>query len=254
MWAQRSTRSSTLPLGRAKRGSVGNTKFAPAGDGKEVELKLRVERLSDLMRIANAAGGTVFATVVQTNHFFDTADRRLDRARIVLRLREERDARQRWFVTLKDGSQRSADRLVTTANEEEVEVDGFAAQRFLLGTSPLGAFANAGARAADAVARVDAAAAGSALVCVGAFINERTCVEPSATEHPLLQRVLLELDRTTFPGNQIHHELEVELAANANAAAVFGAVHALLARAGVTGLPSSGKARRFFAAQRGEAI
>jgi inorganic triphosphatase YgiF len=68
--------------------------------GNEVELKLRVDDLACLFRIAIASGSVPAVTVVQSNNYVDTEDGALDRAKMVLRLRAESTATS-WqgFVT-----------------------------------------------------------------------------------------------------------------------------------------------------------
>ena len=57
----------------------------------------------------------------------------------------------------------------------------------------------------------------------------------------------LELDRTEFPGAEVHFELELEVREE-QAAAGRQALEALLRKAGVEWRPARGKAERFFEA------
>jgi hypothetical protein len=65
---------------------------------------------------------------------------------------------------------------------------------------------------------------------------------------------VLELDRVMFPGNQIHHEVELEVPTGVDPEDAYTALLALFEQAGVEGRASYGKARRFFAALRGEEL
>jgi uncharacterized protein YjbK len=224
--------------------------------GTEVELKLRVDDLAALMRICVAAGGAPAFTAVQRNQYLDTADRALDGGRFVLRLREERGQGVRsTFLTAKGPAVRSHDGALSTVAEEEV----------LLADNDVLALRAQPSRAlhlledaTDAtparralVAEMRTAIAGRPLGIVGGFTNERTRLDVRFPEGFV---GVLELDRTTFPGDQIHHEVEFEVPHDVDPTVATAAFRALFARAGVEGRTAPGKAKRFFAALRGESI
>jgi len=224
--------------------------------GTEVELKLRVDDLAALMRICVAAGASPAFTAIQRNEYLDTVGRALDGGRFVLRLREERGRDERaTFLTAKGPAVRSHDGALSTVAEEEIRLADDAVDA--LRASPSLALQLL-ADAADATparrALVDAmraAIAGKPLVIVGGFINERTRLDVTFPEG---FAGVLELDRTRFPGDQIHHEVEFEVPHDVDATVAAGAFRALFARAGVEGRTAPGKAKRFFAALRGESI
>jgi uncharacterized protein YjbK len=228
----------------------------PGAPNTEVELKLRVDDLAALVRIAQAAGAPPAPTAVQTNAFFDTADERLGAARLILRLREERTPQgTRFILTAKGPSNRSG--ALSKVQEEEVDVDAAEARAILDGKAdpltPLERDA-VGARR-TLVNGMRAAAGGGALVFAGAFTNERTRIRtdlPTPTGHTL--DVVLELDRVLFPGDQVHHEVEMEIPEGMDVEQARAAFTALFQRAGVAGRTSVGKARRFFLARRGQRL
>jgi hypothetical protein len=231
--------------------------------GREVELKLRVDDLAALMKIAVAANGKIHPTITQTNAFFDTPDRALGARGLVIRLREERTKTSaKWFVTAKGPGQRSGN--LTDVLEEEVEIDEARARQMRSGAlDPITALEREGGPASrqSIVSFLRNTLAGRAAVLIGTFINERTCVdaELSAAAAPEQKfHATLELDRTRFPPRdgveQVHHEVEMEIPTGVDHAMASRALDELFARAGVAGRGAPGKARRFFAALRGERL
>jgi uncharacterized protein YjbK len=224
--------------------------------GTEVELKLRVEDLAALMRVCTAAQGMPAFTAIQRNQYLDTAGGALDKGRYVLRLREERDATTTTtYLTAKGPAQRSPDGALSTVPEEEIVVDG--ADVDAIRKAPQNAFAILEGHSSSTPARRDLVAAMRAavgaddVIFAGEFVNERTRV---AVTFPEGFSGVLELDRVVFPGNQIHHEVEFEVPEGVNAELAHQAFLALFARAAVTGKSAPGKAKRFFAALRGEVL
>lgn len=224
--------------------------------GTEVELKLRVDDLAALMRICVAAGASPAFTAVQKNQYLDTADRALDGGRFVLRLREERgQGVTSTFLTAKGPATRSQDGALSTVAEEEIELG--ASDVLALRAQPSRALHlledavdTTPARRA-LVAAMRAAIDGRPLQFVGAFINERTRLDVTFPEG---FAGVLELDRTLFPGDQVHHEVEFEIPHDVDHDLATSAFRALFARAGVEGRTAPGKAKRFFAALRGESL
>ncbi len=226
------------------------------GTGTEIELKLRVPDLAALMRICTAAQGMPAFTAVQRNQYIDTSAGALDKGRFVLRLREERGASSTTtFLTAKGPAMKSADGALSTVPEEEIVVDE--ADVAALRKNPANAFAmlEGDAGCTDArralVAAMRAAVGDADVVFAGEFINERTRLD---VHFPEGFDGVLELDRVVFPGNQIHHEVEFEVPTGVEPAAAHQAFLALFARADVTGHSAPGKAKRFFAALRGEVL
>lgn len=222
--------------------------------GREVELKLRVKDSAALIKIAIASGGIPEDTAQQTNAFFDTPDRALGARGYVVRLREERTATAtRWFVTAKGAGQRTGN--LTDVLEEEVAIDAAAAAAIRAKGDAL-THLEVGTDARRSLAGVIRGILhGRPLEPVGQFDNERVRVP---VELPLdgarSFRAVLELDRTSFPGGLVHHEVEMEVPDDVDPAEAGRALQALFDRAGVVGRSSPGKARRFFAALRGERL
>jgi hypothetical protein len=222
--------------------------------GREVELKLRVEDLAALMTIAIAAGGKPEPTARQENAFYDTPDRALGADGLVLRLRAETVRKKtRWFITGKGPGTRAGS--LTSVREEEIEIDAATSKSIKTGEDMLALLEKDGAPSRKAIANaMRRAASGKEMVRIGSFINERTRLPVTLTEGSVRFDAVLELDRTLFPGDQVHHEVEMEVPEGVDPDVASRAFEALFKRAGVNGRVSAGKARRFFAALRGESI
>ena len=230
--------------------------------GREVELKLRVEDLAALMKIAIAAaqmsGAVPHPTITQTNAFFDTPDRALGARGLVVRVREERTRTSaKWFVTAKGPGQRSG--TLTDVLEEEVEIDEAKAKAIRAGADPVLALDGGPASRQSIVSFIRNTLQGRPIVLVGQFQNERTPIDVTMPlEGGASFHAVLELDRTRFPpsaaGEQVHHEVEMEIPPGVAPEAAARSLEALFRRAGVVGRSAPGKARRFFAAVRGERL
>jgi uncharacterized protein YjbK len=229
--------------------------------GTEIELKLRVDDLAALMRICVAAGAPPAFTAVQRNEYLDTATRALDGQKFVLRLRRETSpSSSTTFLTAKGPAVKSAGGALSHVPEHEIVVDDAVADGLRAGRADaLRVLADASGSTPARQALVEAmrAAAGAApLVLVGGFTNERTRVDvrfPALASAPAFDGVL-ELDRVTFPGEQVHHEVEFEVPGDVDVDAARAAFDALFARAAVVGRPAPGKASRFFRALKGERL
>ncbi len=221
--------------------------------GVETEFKRRVDSERDLEAVAAAAGDGPRATARQENHFFDTADRVLAAAGWALRLRDEDG---RFFLTAKGpkGAARTDVGAVELAARPEVEAEVPAelARAILDGrAAPLAALSEAAGGGLDGLL---AAVGDAPLSHVGSFRNRRTRLGPVALEgEGGTVEVVLELDRTEFPGDVVHWEVEVEVDPD-RAPAVGAALEALFRRAGVSGRSAPSKAKRFFRALAGEAL
>jgi uncharacterized protein YjbK len=228
-----------------------------AGSGTEVELKLRVHSASELMKIARAAGGAIEDTALQENIFFDTRHNDLARARFVLRVRTELFVAHpsRAYITLKGASQKSRDGRLTTVPEEECPIPTpLVASLCNAQEDPLWWLLHDDHRTSTRAAVVQKAreAVGDlSLLPTGGFVNERTRV---ACAFPEGFSAVLELDRVFFPGAQVHHEVEMEIASDVDPVMAQRAFENLFARAGVVGVPAIGKARRFFLAMQGQRL
>lgn len=239
-------------------GGTHNGTHNGAKSGREVELKLRVDDLAALIKVAMASGGKVHPTITQTNGFFDTPDRILGARGLVIRLREERTKTSaKWFVTAKGPGQRSGN--LTDVLEEEVEIDEARAKLIRAGTlDPIQCLEGGPPSRQNIVSFLKNTLAGRHAVLIGQFINERTCVDVEMGPEGHRFRATLELDRTRFPPRdgveQVHHEVEMEIPKGVDTALASKALDELFARAGVVGRGAPGKARRFFAALRGERL
>ena len=224
--------------------------MAPAGGGREVEFKFRVDGPAAFEALARTARSAPSAASVQTNHFFDTPDRALGFRRHTLRLREEGG---RFVLTAKGPGERAG--VLTARAEEEVEVPKPEAESLIVGgRSPLAALeARADPRARDLLATMRTIVGRSPLRHAGVFQNERARLDVALGVEGRTLPVTFELDRTTFPGDQVHHEVEVEIA-GADPAAVERALHEFFAKAHVTWREGPSKARRFFDAAAGKPI
>jgi len=224
--------------------------MAPGSGGREVEFKFRVDGAEAFAALARTARSAPSPAVLQTNHFFDTPDRALGFRRHTLRLREENG---RFVLTAKGPGDRAG--VLTSRAEEEIEVQKPEAESLIVGgRSPLAALeARADPRARDLLAAMRAIVGRMPLRHAGAFQNERARLEVALGVEGRTIPVTFELDRTTFPGGQVHYEVEVEIA-GAEAAAVERALRDFFTKAGVAWREGPSKARRFFDAAAGKPI
>lgn len=209
----------------------------------EREFKLELQDEHAVERLRAAFGGAPARVLEQTNHFFDTPTRALRAARLALRLRAEDG---RWILTLKGPRSEGTGALAGRA-EEEFELDAGRARSVLEGrTCALVAFEQGPLGACALVQAARALAGAETLVHLGAFTNRRTRLGPLPLG-ALPPRVVLELDRTTFPDG-VAHELEAELPAGIVAEALEAELRALFARLALPWRPAGNKAARFFRA------
>jgi cellulose biosynthesis protein BcsQ/uncharacterized protein YjbK len=232
----------------APPGSFAGTR-APCEPRTEHEYKLSLRGAADfeaLMASVPAAPAHASGGVVQINHVFDTPRRDLQRHGLLLRLREEQG---RFTLTLKGPAlARVAGQALASKPEEEVRVDASWAVEILGGRrSPLETLARRVRGPHPAVVAQALALAGDVpLVRVGSFRNVRQRVGPVPL--PAGRRaldVVLEFDRTEFPGGRTDYEVEVEVDA-ADVGDCGPALQRLFERAGIPWSATTSKARRFF--------
>jgi uncharacterized protein YjbK len=211
--------------------------------GREVELKFALPDDDAAAALEAQAGGSRRSCVRQTNHVFDTDDRRLREAGLTLRLREEEGA---WTVTLKGPTKR----LGAARDREELEaaVAPERAAAMLRGeASPLDVLDASEALVGEAASR-----SAGALVRLGTFHNRRVRVEADLPGHG---PATLEIDRTELPGGRVDREVELEVpagpAGTSDVASAERALRALLAGIGVDAVEASGKTGRFLSALDG---
>ena len=221
-----------------------------ADHGREVEFKFRVEGPAAFEALARAAGTSPSEPTLQTNHFFDTPDRALGLRRYTLRLREERG---RFRLTAKGPSERVANRTART--EEEIEVSAEEARAIVHGVrSALDVLdARADPRAGEVLAAMRSIVGTRPLRHMGSFQNVRARLPVTLIVEGRAMLLTFELDRTAFPGEQVHHEVEVEIG-DADGRAVGTALHAFFKDAGVAWREAPSKSRRFFEAAAGRPI
>ena len=219
------------------------------GERREVELKIRLRSQQDFLALLRAAGGEVSPPVTQENHFFDTADQALNRAKLACRLRREAG---RFTLTLKGPTQATAGGLVSDRREEEIELGaGVAAAVLAQELQPLVAMREAPGMDESRralIGEIETHTGGASLVRLGAFENERTRVAATLDLGRGPEPFTLEFDRTTFPGGKVEYEVELELSRGEDPAAAERALASLCAAARVEGEPAPSKAKRFFAA------
>jgi inorganic triphosphatase YgiF len=216
--------------------------------GREVELKLAVDDAAALEAVAAAAGGARQAPAHQTNTFFDTPSLSLDAARCICRLREEGG---RYTLTLKGpATAASSDGVVTSKVEEEWDLDEAGARLLLAGREDPLLVLKDRSEQNPLLEQVRARAADERLAPLGAFSNERTRIVATLVVAGAPRPAVLELDRTTFPGGVVEHEVELEIDDAAAADSWRLALDELFARAGVCGRPAASKAKRFFSLVR----
>ena len=210
---------------------------------REVEFKLLVDGPGELEAIARAAearGARTGASVLQQNHFIDTADGALRAGGGLVRLREEAG---RWTLAAKGPGEQQGE--LHRRTELELEVAPGVAARLLAGELDPLAELERGVGPSELLAELRRARGTARLVPVGTLANERTRVGPLAC--PGGGALWLELDRTRLPGGATHYEIELEVPEGAEPAAqrLLGE---LCAAAGVRGRPAASKAARFFEA------
>jgi len=216
---------------------------------REVELKFGVADASAFEALARhlTPGRPLPAAARQTNHFFETPGRGLARAGFALRLRLEQG---RARLTLKGAAAAGSSDVLAVRAEVEIEVPPATAEAILAGrVSALEPLLELDGPPRDLLSGLDAALGGARPEPVGSFTNERIRLGPVALEAagPPLE-VLFELDRTSLPGGRVDHEVEVELADEADAERAHRACTRLFESAGVRWFPVPSKAARFFAA------
>lgn len=220
--------------------------------GREVELKLRVDGEKQLQAIAEASAGKIHPPVLQINHLFDSPLKNLNRNKYVLRLR---DAGTRRTLTIKGPAEQSADGVLASRPEEEIDIDLATMADILNGArSPLDVFEEAAAGSKSRqrlVAALRELLDGEALLYLGLFQNERTSVDTQLTIQGRPREVTLELDRTCFPNGVVHCEVELELPSGLDAGEAQRQLMALFERAGVRGDSAPAKVKRFYAALDG---
>jgi len=219
-------------------------------DRFENEIKLLVDDERAFVTLGGLLLGRGVALpmpATQINRFFDTDDRVLGRGGFVLRLREEGE---RLTLTAKGPARAGASTngLVSKA-EEEIEITAAEGAAIRAGaTSPLDLLEARLASRPALLGAMRGAAGERPLAEVGAFRNERRSVGPLdvATAAGTV-KIVLELDRTEFPGDRVDHEVEAEIL-EGDPVAVLARFRDLFREAGLAWRPAPSKPKRFFEA------
>ncbi len=212
----------------------------------EIELKRLLGGAGAADRLVDALGGRPARDVMQVNHALDTADGALRRARLSLRLRTENgDAYltakgPTQAVTRSTGSKVEAETAIPPSLAGRIlagSADGLAALRRRLPATPY----------AELFAAIDAARGERAVRPVGHYENRRRSMR---VRLPSGRRVVVEVDRTWFPGGRVDDEVEIELPSTRAAAAVERWLDGVLRTAGIRAKTSTAKIARFYASPR----
>ncbi len=213
-------------------------------DGRrEVELKRLLVGPKAGDRLIAALGAGVREEKTQRNHFFDRSDRRLGRARYSVRLRFED---HRAILGAK-GPSRPVGVSTASRDEAESDLESFEAEALVQGgIDPITTLRQ---RVLDPAFAglwrgLEAAREGRALRNWGAFENVRRLV-PVAL--PRGQPLLVEVDRTLFPGGRIDEEVEIELPREELSGEAEAWLEARARAAGIETRVSTPKVARFFA-------
>lgn len=211
-----------------------------AGTGREIELKRLLADGASLERLARAAegrGARSAPPVEQVNHFLDTAAGALRGAESIVRLREEGG---RFILTAKGHSRVRGD--VHTRSELECEITAEQAAEVQAGRADPIEMLEREVGEHALLTELRARADGAPLQQSGCFRNRRTRLGPLRVGS---SDVFLELDRTEFPGDRVHFEVELEVpeGLEQEAGRLLGE---LLEQIGDPGRPAQGKAMRYF--------
>jgi uncharacterized protein YjbK len=225
----------------------------------EREFKLWIPDERAFAALLERLGGPRAAPCRQVNHDSDTPKRALRAARIALRLLA---VSGRWTLGLKgppisrghrDHPGRSCgpdvpDATLAARPEEELQIAPEEARAILAGEcSPLDELAASPAGASALVRTARTRTGAEPLLHLGSFENQRTRVGPLALPDAASgARIVFELDRIRFPGGRVERELEVEVADDAEARAVWGALERLFSAVGLPLESVPSKAARFF--------
>lgn len=212
---------------------------------REIEFKRSIPDSEAFEALIAAAGGRRDPPVEQENHFFDTPDGVLSRQRIAFRLRREG---QRGFTAALKGPTAERPAGAAAVREEiEWDVDPSHAEAVLSGRLAavqlvVDGIGEASSRLVRAVLEAGRAAP---FECLGSFRNERTTLATELEADGARVPVVLEFDRTRFPGGRVDFELELEVDAEGEQDRYRAALDGFLARCGVASVECPGKLSRF---------
>ena len=220
---------------------------------REIEFKFAVhgkQAFDYLVNHLDLPSSVLENGVIQTNHFFDSPGHCLHNHHFVIRLREENN---RYSLTIKGEQQSPPDGGSVLSNriEEEVVLPAESARAMLDGsiTPRQVVKEHFSSRAASLLNMIEAACDQQALVHIGDFRNLRIHLPPVLLPAGnTSERVVFELDSSTFPDGKVDYELEVEISEQSDAKSIETGLKELLRQAGIEWQTAPSKAERFFAA------
>jgi uncharacterized protein YjbK len=220
---------------------------------REIEFKFGVsgtQAFSRLLQHLKLPVSVLTEGVTQVNHFFDSLSLCLHKKHIAIRLREQND---RNLLTIKGEKtlQPKQNSVLSNRVEEETAIPGQAAEGLLHGRiAPQQAIKDHfKTKSVPILSMIDTACNGQRLVHIGEFSNVRIHLPPVALPGANTgEKLVFELDSSTFPDGSIDHEIEVEIAEHIDAALVESALVDLFRQAGIEWHSAPSKAQRFFAA------
>lgn len=217
---------------------------------KEIELKYRLASKDDFVLFnqfldAYAAGPK--AALRQENYYFDTPSLSLKHSGISLRLRRQNN--ENLICGKQSVSQKKPGKHLSVRLEYEGPVDTAIAALIHDGyLSPMDVFSSLQAKTADELAtqktlyRHMKKAAKTGLQMIGSFVNMRTAIPVDL----LGQRILMELDQSTYPKSIEIFEVEVEFTSVKQVMALRPAIENLFRAAHVKTYRSSSKSSRLY--------
>ena len=220
---------------------------------REIEFKFGVSEKQAFYKLAahlKLPESVITEGVTQVNHFFDSPSLCLHKKHFAIRLREEKDKN---LLTVKGEKtpQPEENSVLSSRVEEEVAVPRQTAVDLLQGRiAPQQAIRDHfKSKSPPILTMIKTACNDQGLVHVGEFSNIRihlpAVILPGANSS---DKLVFELDTSTFPDGSIDHEIEVEITEHADAALVGSALIELFQQAGIKWHSAPSKAARFFAA------
>jgi len=219
---------------------------------REIEFKFGLhdkQAFDQLVAHINLPEAVLNEGVVQVNHFFDSQALCLHKKHFVIRLREEK---QKHFLTIKGEKalQQKGGSVLSDRVEEEVSIPRQAAEDLLHGRiSPQQAINDHfETRSASILQMIKTACNDQGLVHIGKFSNVRIHLPPvTLAVANADEKLVFELDTSTFPDGSVEYEIEIEITEHNNAASIEAALVELFQQAGIEWHPAASKAERFFA-------
>lgn len=218
---------------------------------REIEFKFGVRdrhAFDRLVEHLNLAESVLSEGVSQVNHFFDSQGLCLHNKHSVIRLREEKDKN---ILTIKSehALQQNSNSVLSDRVEEEVALPRQAAVDLLHGViTPQQAIKDYfKTRSAPILQMIETACHIQEMVHIGQFSNVRIHLPTvSLALDGTREKVVFELDTSTFPDGSVEHEIEVEITQHIDAESIETALLDLLQRAGIEWHTAKSKAARFF--------